>query len=82
MRAGRPADALNVLQAYLATAPDDVGALNLAGLAQLTMGAGEAAAEVLGRAVSLDPEHVESLTHLGIAKLSVGRADDGVRRLE
>lgn len=82
MQAGRPADALNVLQVYLAIAPDDVGALNLAGLAQLTMGAGEAAADVLERAVSLDPEHVESLTHLGIAKLSVGQVEDGVRRLE
>ena len=82
MQAGRPADALNVLHVYLATAPDDVGALNLAGLAQLTIGAGDAAAEVLERAVSLDPEHVESLTHLGIAKLSMGQAGEGVRRLE
>jgi tetratricopeptide (TPR) repeat protein len=32
--------------------------------------------------VSLEPEHVESLTHLGIAKLSIGQAGDGVQRLE
>jgi tetratricopeptide (TPR) repeat protein len=82
MQGGRPADALNLIQVYLATTPDDVGALNLAGLAQLTLGQPAAAADLLGKAVALDPAHVESLTHLGIAKLSTGQPDEGVRLLE
>ena len=43
MRAVRHTNPLNVLQVYLAIAPGDGGALNLAGLIQLTIGAGEAA---------------------------------------
>ena len=82
MQGGRPADALNILQVYLATTPDDVGALNLAGLAQLSLGQAVAAADLLEKAVALDPTHVESLTHLGIAKLSTGQPEEGVRLLE
>lgn len=82
MQGGRPADAVSVLQVYLATAPNDVGALNLAGLAHLTMGQAAPAVEFLEKAVSLDPAHVETLTHLGIAKLSTGQSEEGVSFLE
>jgi len=82
LQKGRAADALAGLQGYLAATPDDVGALNLAGLAQLTLGRMEDAAATLERAVSIDPEHVESLTHLGIALMNLGRPTDGIARLE
>ncbi len=82
LQKGRPADALNMLQVHLATAPDDVGALNLAGLAQLTMGRMADAVVTLESALKGDPDHVESLTHLGVALLNLDRQDEGIARLE
>jgi len=86
MQASRPADALNVLQAYLATTPDDVGALNLAGLAQLTMGdvaklsigaAGEGV-QRLEQAVAHRRGYLPAQFNLGLAYLRTGRATDAV----
>ncbi|MDY3551717.1 CheR family methyltransferase [Gemmata sp. JC717] len=62
--AGRLGDARAVCEALLRTAPGDADALALLGVVQLATGNTDAAYDAFGKALYLDPDHREAVTHM------------------
>jgi chemotaxis protein methyltransferase WspC len=73
--AGRLDDALAECRGHLAEAGPSAEAYSLLGVIQQARGDGAAAADALRRALYLDPDHREALTHAML--LAAGRGDAG-----
>ncbi len=78
LQAGRPALAEMVCQQVLARAPDHVGALHLGALAAFAQGRGEAALDLLARAVALAPESPELRNDQGELLRAAGLLDQAL----
>jgi tetratricopeptide (TPR) repeat protein len=82
LRAGRIADALAVLDAVLAAAPDDADAWRDRGAALLALSRHEAALESLTRAVTLRPGSAEAHNNRAYALVRLGRPEEALDSAE
>ena len=73
---GRVDEALRLYRLFLAVRPDDIDALNLAGIAAIQAGAYEAAVKSLGAALERNPEASETHYNLGVALTRLERLDE------
>ena len=73
---GRVHEALRLYHLFLAVRPDDVDALNLAGIAAIQAGAYDAAIELLGAAVRHNPGAADTNYNLGVALARLRRFDE------
>ncbi len=76
IKAGRPAEAVRVLEKTLAAFPRSDRAMFFLGRARLRLGDAAGAETILARAVELAPESIEAQLQLGIARLSRGRTKE------
>lgn len=76
IKAGRPAEAVRLLEKTLAAFPRSDRAMFFLGRARLRLGDAAGAEAILARAVELAPESIEAQLQLGIARLSRGRTKE------
>ncbi|MFN0106733.1 MAG: tetratricopeptide repeat protein [Bryobacteraceae bacterium] len=72
-RLGRSGEAMPHLEAALRTSPDNLRALDLLGLVQLSLDRPLEAEKTLRRALAVGPDDPEVLMHLGRALMALGR---------
>ena len=63
--------------AVLRERPDDPAALNLLGVLKLQSARGAEAAELIGRAVAVQPDYAEAHNNLGLAQRHLGAVSRG-----
>lgn len=76
IKAGRPAEAVRLLEKTLASFPRSDRAMFFLGRARLRLGDAAGAEAILARAVEMAPESIEAQLQLGIARLSRGRTKE------
>ncbi|MDX1979248.1 MAG: tetratricopeptide repeat protein, partial [Bryobacteraceae bacterium] len=81
-RLGRDEEAVLHLNSALAVTPHDVRALDLLGVAYLSLDRARDAEPVLRRAVQLAPKDPETLLHLGRALMALGRETEAQNFLD
>ena len=82
LEAGDAAGADFLLQTYLASAPDDADALNLAGVAKRQLGDPAAARTLLERAVALAPQEVTFVINLAHSLVDLGEGSAALTAVE
>ncbi len=82
LKAGRLGEAEAEIEACLAQAPDDPGALAAQGLLRMRQGQAGEAERLLQRAVEIDPHSCLGWANLGFVHRQAGRADQAVDALE
>ncbi len=82
LRHGELAEAVPLLESFLATDPDDTDTLYNLGMAQSDLGRFDDAVRHLSRLVELEPDHVNGLVALGVAYQRRGDSEKAVEVLE
>ncbi|RZJ12828.1 MAG: PEP-CTERM system TPR-repeat protein PrsT [Rubrivivax sp.] len=81
IRLDEPARALSVLQPLLTSASPAYDELTIAGQANMALGKAADAEKLFARAVAVDPKDFRGRTALAMARLSLGREQQGVDEL-
>ncbi len=82
IKLGRSPEAYEVLRPLADKIPDDAGLLSLLGSAALAGGDLQEARRFIGQAVEKRPEGTADRARLGITKIALGNAEDGLEDLE
>lgn len=82
VRGGQPARAIPILEQIVASAPRDLKANNLLGIALLSAGRKEEASAQFRRVLAIDPNFLPALKNLAVNEMALGHASEARQHFE